>query len=473
MAARGGAERHFLRTSYRSLPALVSFSNELFTRVLPSQGVPGEPFHAPFVPGEDDLAPARPGDPRACAELLECKGDLDAESAAVARRICAMLAPGSPERVRERGADEGAEVERPVRGGDIAILMRSFLPVEALRRALLRARVPHVIVGGRLFHEAREVLDLRALLALLLDGDDALALAAVLRSPFGPLSDEGLALLARGTRTAKDGTRAPAHGLTRRALEEASLLEQLAPDDAEAARRISSLLARLQRASGSLGPAALLEAALAESHYRAAIAGGLFGEQAAANVERLLEMARALELSFARPEGALRALLARLDALEALGGGEAEAAVVEEKSPHAVRLMTIHAAKGLEFPIVLVPLTAMRAPNLPRLLIDPELGLALRLKGLSGDTCWGPAGLRVKERREARDEAQSRRVLYVAATRAREQVIFSGRTPERGEHAPSWWTLLKRARWSPRSPRWSIASTPPRSPRRRSRRRTR
>jgi len=456
-ALRDGAQRHFLRTSWRSLPPLVEFANRLFARTL---GDAGEPFHAPFILGEDDLSAARARPPREpasgpsaagpCAELLQVEGDLDDESAAVARRIAAMLSPqaAATDCVQEKGVD-GVERARPVRGGDIAILMRSFLPVEALRRALLRARIPHVIVGGRLFHQAREVLDLRALLSLLLEGDDASALAAVLRSPFGPVSDDGLALLARAPRTDRHGEAQPGRGLTREALDDESLLGALEPDDAQAVRRLARLLRRLERERDRLGPSALLEAALAESRYRAAIAGGLFGEQAAANVERLLEMARALEQETARPAGALRSLLARLDALDAMGGGEAEAAVVEEKSAHAVRLLTVHAAKGLEFPIVFVPLAALQSPPGPGLLVDPDLGLALRLKGPSGDTCWGAAGARVRDRREAREQAQSQRLLYVAATRARDRVIFSGRAAEKRERTASWWTLLLEAAADP------------------------
>jgi ATP-dependent helicase/nuclease subunit A len=445
-AVRDGAERHFLRTSYRSLPKLVEFANQLFLRTLPDAGKDGvrQPFHAPFILGEDDLRAARSGSDLAAAELLTVEGDLDDESTAVARRIAAMLAPGAKERVRDKDP-LGHETERPVRGGDIAILMRSFLPVEALRRALLRARIPHVIVGGRLFHEAREVLDLRALLALILDRDDAPALAAVLRSPFGPVSDDGLALLARGQRRDREGALQPGRGLTRHALEDAELLATLDADDQEVVARLSRLIARLQGEVDRLGPSALLEAALEETRYRAAIAGGLFGEQAAANVERLLEMARSLELETARPAGALRGLLGRLEALDAMGGGEAEAAVVEEKSPHAVRLLTIHAAKGLEFPIVFVPLTAMFPPPGAGLLVDPDLGLALRLKGPSGETRWGKPGAAVRDRRDAREQAQSRRLLYVAATRARDRVIFSGRTAERKESTPSWWSLLLEA----------------------------
>src|SRR5262249_34242628 len=149
--------------------------------------------------------------------------------------------------------------------------------------------------------------------------DDALALATVLRSPLGPLSDDALLLLARGPR--EDGQ--PARALRRSALADPVALAALAPDDAQAAQQLEALLSRLQRDAQRLGPAALLEEALARTDLLAAYAAGLHGEQAAANVGKLLSLARSLEL---RGLG-LRELVARLRALAGEEVREAEAAV--------------------------------------------------------------------------------------------------------------------------------------------------
>src|SRR5207248_1437893 len=116
---------------------------------------------------------------------------------------------------------------------------------------------------------SREVQDLLALLALAMDRDDAAALATVLRSPLGPLSDDALVVLARS------GGR---HGLVYRAMFDEQAARLLAPDDALALGRVASLVERLAREADRLGTATLLEAALSETDYLAAIAAGLAGK---------------------------------------------------------------------------------------------------------------------------------------------------------------------------------------------------
>ena len=436
-ALRDGAELTLLRDSRRSVLPLVSFVNLLFRRAL---GDGGLPFEAPFLPGEDDLLPLRP-DPGEgpCAELLEVQGNIDDEADAVGRRIAQLLAPGAPERVRERTA-AGEEQPRRVRGGDIALLLRSFTHVEAFRAALLRRRVPHLIIKGRGFHETREVGDLRAFLRLLADPRDAAALAAVLRSPLGPLSDDALVLLASGPPALAP---APAPAARRRlslvALRDPAVIALLAPDDAAAAARLLRLIDQLSRDADRLGPSALLEIALAETGYPAAIAGGLFGEQAVANVERLLALAQDAERAPLQPGGPLRALLTRLEAMDGQRG-EAEAPVVEERDPHAVRLLTVHAAKGLEFPVVFVPLCAVVPRRQESLLLDPDLGLALKVRGADGEWHLGPHGERVRALGDRRDLAESRRLLYVAATRARDRLILASRP--HATRTESWRSLI-------------------------------
>ena len=406
-----GAERMVLSQSRRSRPSLVRFANLLFSRALPASQ---EGFDTPFSP-DDELTASRPAGPDGpCAELIDVPGvGVEAEAEMVARRITALLSPGAPERVFDPG-----EAPRRVRGGDVAVLFRKFTNLEAFRRALLRKRIPHLVYKGRGFHGAREVMDLVALLAAAVDPDDPLAIASVLRAPFGPVSDDALVLLARRRWDLDDAT-------------------DLAADDAEALARLRPLLRGLRREVDRLGPATLLEAAVAETDFVARCAGALYGEQAAANVEKLLGLARAAEL---RGES-VRAFLSGLRELAEEEAREPEAPVVEERDPHAVRLLTVHAAKGLEFPIVFVPECAAAAfnPGGERVFLDADLGLALKARGADQKRRWGAHGQSVFARRRARELAQGRRLLYVAVTRARDYLVLSGRAARKEE---SWRSFL-------------------------------
>ncbi|HET9451682.1 MAG TPA: UvrD-helicase domain-containing protein, partial [Aggregicoccus sp.] len=180
--AEGGV-RHFLQHNRRSTPPLLAFFNGLFARLLAAP--PGAPaYEVGYAAEGDDLLPVRadPGGGPA-VERLRYAGDESSEALrsrdaeAVARRLAALLAPGAAPSV------EGEQGLRPARGGDVAILFRTFTHLELYRQALIRHGVPHRVLRGRGFYGAQEVLDLAALLALLADPEDALAFATVLRSP--------------------------------------------------------------------------------------------------------------------------------------------------------------------------------------------------------------------------------------------------------------------------------------------------
>ncbi|MFL5362366.1 MAG: UvrD-helicase domain-containing protein [Myxococcales bacterium] len=418
-----GAQPCVLRTSRRSVPQLVRFANALF-RVALSAGE--HPFDTPFTDDDALEAHRTEGGAGARAELVDVTGSgIESEARVVADRIARLLSPSAPERVFE------GDVPRAVRGGDIAILLRRSTNVDVFRRALLRRRIPHIVLKGRGFYDSREVQDLLALLALACDREDTAALATVLRSPLGPLSDDALVLLARsGGRSA----------LSWHAADDPRAAALLAPDDAVALRGIVSLVERLAREVDRLGPATLLEAALSETEYVAAIAAGLAGEQAVANVQKLVALARKHEVG----GGTARTFVALARRMQDLDQRESDAAVVEEHDPHAVRILTVHAAKGLEFPVVVVPECAsISKPWNRSVLLDPELGLAVKVRAADGGPKrWGTSGRRIYEVHKQRDAAQMRRLLYVACTRARDFLILSGRAarPSRnGRPGPETW----------------------------------
>jgi ATP-dependent helicase/nuclease subunit A len=435
-----GGERGFLQGNRRSVPPLLDFFNQAFAGVLVAGEGGARDYEVVYVPREDDLRPVRSSPVAAPVVerlLLEDEGlgtgELrlaDAES--VARRLELLLAPDTGVRV---AVSKASEETRPVRGGDVALLFRTFNHLEVYRQALIRRGIPHRVLRGRGFYGAQEVLDLASLLSLLADPEDALAFAAVLRSPLVGLSDAALFRLAGP------------EGLSLPAVEQAgvSLWGALPEAERERLERFVLALPRLRAERDRLGVRALLDAALTLTGYREALAATPHAEQASANVEKLLALAGRRD---ERGTGGCVTFARELQRLAHEEPTEAQADLLEAGDPRAVQLLTIHRAKGLEWPVVMVPaLGGKRRQDTGRVLFERSQGLALRP--------WLPTRLHdsvetkfrsprfdgVKDELRRRETAEYRRLLYVALTRARDWLFLSG-GQERAA-ADSWWCLLE------------------------------
>jgi ATP-dependent exoDNAse (exonuclease V) beta subunit len=262
-------------------------------------------------------------------------------------------------------------------------------------RALEARRIPHVLVGGRSFHAREEVLALRNALAAVEWPDDELALFATLRGPFFALGDDAL-LAWRHKHGGLDPFRIP--------VEEPH-------EVADVLRLILSLHRARNRRPIADTIAELLEAARAH----AGIAIWPTGEQSLANVLRVLDLARRFEAGGAT---SFRAFVLELEE-DAVHGEAAEAPVVEEGT-EGVRIMTVHRAKGLEFPVVLLcDPAAPIVPTNPSRHVDPSRKLwAEQLAG-----CTPHELVEFRDEVLRRDEEEAVRVAYVAATRARDLLV--------------------------------------------------
>jgi ATP-dependent exoDNAse (exonuclease V) beta subunit len=386
LIARGGREE-LLRVCRRALPNLLAFDNALFVRVMaaPLGGAIAD-WSLTYEPARDDLLPFREGE--GAAELITVAGG-DAREARgrEARAIAARL-----HQLHDGGR----------RWGDCAILLRRFTALGDYLEALRAAQVPHYVVRGRGFFAAQEVRDLASALALIDDPDDTLALVSVLRSPLVGVSDETLAWL-----SLSGWSQSPPHAGERARLEE-----------------FRTRFASLRRAADRLGPAACLRALIDETDLEAVLATTREGEQRVANLERLVERARAFEAE----GGDLREFVAWLRRMAGAEVDVAQAQVVDERDD-VVRVMTVHQAKGLEFPVVFVPACGGKElVDHGVIAYDAEQGLGLRVHDERAPASWvhTAASKRVQEARAARRRAESLRLFYVASTRARDMVVFSG-----------------------------------------------
>lgn len=312
--------------------------------------------------------------------------------------------------------DRDAKDQRAASWGDMAVLLRTRTSLEVYCDAFRTAGVPYVVIGGLGFFDRPEVRDVLNLFALLIDENDDLALAAWLASPGAGLSDLDLFRVAS------------AEGTTLR-----SRLRRLASADPRLGR-VSRALDRWSAWAGRVSMAEILRRVFEETAFRETTAA-LLGPPARANLAKLHEMVRAVE---ARGWSAPADVLHRLQTLRVHGGDEAQADIPMEEGDGsektrsgAVRIMTVHAAKGLEFPIVVVPMLGKPHPQDKRS-VAVEGGFAgIDLPGAAkGDRnpfAWFRA--RYNEKRLA----EEKRLLYVAATRARDHLFLAGSVSVKGE----------------------------------------
>ncbi|MGQ0505721.1 MAG: UvrD-helicase domain-containing protein, partial [Myxococcaceae bacterium] len=280
--SEGGARGH-LQQNWRSSPLMLAFFNELFALVMRPSVTPRD-YEVAYAAEGDDLRPVRPNlRPSACVDRLVYAPNETAElcraqdADGVARWIRSVLVPEAQPCVVDQGQ------LRRAGGGDVAILFRRFSFLEVYRQALTRMGVPHRVIRGRGFYGAQEVLDLAALLSLVVDPTDNVAFAAVLRSPLVGISDASLfrISLAGGDRLSLAAAQRPG------ALEDFDFPQ----DEAERVSRLLRLYPRLRKERDRLGIRPLLQVALAETDLRVSLAGTPYGEQALANVDKLLDLA--------------------------------------------------------------------------------------------------------------------------------------------------------------------------------------
>ncbi|MCA1905950.1 MAG: UvrD-helicase domain-containing protein [Desulfarculus sp.] len=406
--ADGAGQLAALPNNYRSRPELVEFFNRLFPVVFSGDDLEE---HAPgaFVQWADhDSQTARASyvpSAEPVLEVLDISGLAPEEETlplAVWRRLEARNLAAHLDRILAAGA----------RPGDIALLFRKLRQVDIYEQALREAGLDFYTVRGRGFYACPEIGDLLLGLRATLDPDDDLALAGWLRSPGVGLSDEALVWLAQP---------APgqALGLNRALAQGLELPDWLGPEQAEAWRAARRSLGRLRRLARRLTPAELVEELLAAGDLVPLLAAGAGGEQKIANLRKLLEGARAAGRSGV--EGFVRDLQALVESPP----DDAQAPLLGEGAD-VIRLMTIHQAKGLEFPIVALPdLDSPPGGGGGQLTMGSDGVLAVKVfDHLSGR--WQPTPLTraAAQRQQALAAAESARLFYVACTRARERLIF-------------------------------------------------
>jgi ATP-dependent helicase/nuclease subunit A len=384
----GDGVRQSISRSFRSVPALLSFINDVCVDI---EKVAGR--HDGFEYGERDQFPVDAGPFGEPVVGIIAEASAEACADVTADEIAGLIADGTTVRDRDTG------VHRAIRPGDVAILFRSRESHREFEAALERRGVPSYVYKGLGFFDADEVKDVLALLWYLADPLSNLRAAAFLRSRFVRLSDDALQTLSPRIADA--------------------LRDDLAPEQLlrlDAGDRLALTLARDETARwrgrvDRMPPAELLDAILRESAYAIELRGARL-PQAHENLKKVRALVRRIQNRGYATLGRIAHFLDRLAV------GDDSNAVIDARD--AVQLMTVHAAKGLEFPVVfLVNLT--RGTGNRR----EAVRLAAGQSGELAVVAVGDFQSEADADAAARDREESKRVLYVALTRARDRLYIS------------------------------------------------
>ena len=401
-----------LSQNYRSRSQILQFINAFFKQI--SDGNSFHPLEA-CRPLSSDAMPfievlCVPRGEKEEGESLDQARVIEARS--LAAHIRKLVDAGTP--IYPKGSHS-----RPIRYKDIAVLFRGLTTSTLYEKELNDQSIPYVITKGGGFYEKPEILDFINCLKLIENPHLDIALAGVLRSPLVALSDDALFWLARSAKS--NNHEAPLFG----AFASLNVIKEISSEDRVKLLRFLKLLEELRQQKEALTISGLLEKILKETFYEAKALTRVDGRQMVANILKLISIAESVEeKNIAGVQDFIRLVKHFSDS----DTPEAEARL-DSGLENAVMLSTIHAAKGLEFPIVIVADMGRERYEAKQeaFVFSPETGFGIKLRQpktqkFLKDYTFGEIDKALGEK-ESREEE---RLMYVAFTRAEEHLILSG-----------------------------------------------
>ena len=408
-----GQPRQAISTSFRAVPELQSFVNDLFAEIVTTTDAKRRDA---FRYGGTDQFPID-DEARRTIDEIRLKADTSGGTSAVT-----FLGAPTVEAAADRVGDEVASllaaetvvrdphtgVARAVRPGDIAVLFRSRDSHRDYEAAIDRRGIPTYVYKGLGFFEADEIQDAIALLRFLARPTSNLHAVSLLRSRIVRVSDAAVVALG------------PRYAATLTEPTPPAALAQLGAEDRDVLERVRAAMPRWLSIVDRLTPSEVLDAILRETAYTYEMRGTR-RVQARENLKKLRALIR-------KAENRGYATLARIaEFLDDLAVGDESNAVIDALD--AVNLMTVHAAKGLEFPIVFVV-------NMNRGTGGPRAPIRVMVDGYdTPSVAIGDFESEADEDATAREREETKRLLYVAVTRARDR-LYLGAVVKEGVFKP-------------------------------------
>ena len=421
--AEGTGERIPLVENFRSRARLLNQLNSFFQHLWASEDRTFEPLEASHavIARQHAIAADKSPSPGAracndgCVELLTIEREEDETVEEVRMKEARTLA----ERIRDLVNSGAYEY------GDIAMLFRVATDIYFYEHELKNLGIPFYVVSGRGFYKQPEVRDLIAFLELLENPHLDIPLASVLRSPLVQISDDTLLWLAKAAKRAAPSM--PFYD----ALLKLDEIAEIRGEDRAKLKNFRAFFFELLEQKEKWTVSECLELILERTKYDRYVLGLPQGKRHFANLRKLLEIAREVE---GREPIHLGDFIRYVKGLELQEVRESEAQV-EALEGNVVKLMTIHKAKGLEFKVVLIPdLNRKGEKRRAPFLLDSEYGLGFKVFNETNRKFEETLAYKKAKEKMVRDALEeSKRLLYVGMTRAKDLLILSGSSEESGE----------------------------------------
>jgi len=431
-----------LDTSFRSSREVIGIVNYLFEGLFFRAEKPWEFGYEPLV-----TCDARRDSPGSFQIMLPEKAESGGTSSDT-KEIEAGMVAELIHRIVESGAlpvtDRNGSI-RPAEYGDIAILIERRTHLSRYIDALSRLDTPYYVHGGIGFYSRQEICDIYNILSFILRPYDDAALYGTLRSPYFSLSDRILFRIMTSP--------GPVRGATLFERMDFYLKQNGNKRETESIKAITrafKILSGWIEYAGRTPVVILISRIICESNILTIYGAMEQGDQQIANLEKLTGIAR---IRSEKGGYGLAELVS--DMTSSIGTEEREGeAAIETLSKTSVNIMTVHAAKGLEFPVVILPdMGSSREGKLPSILCGERyevVGVKLPDPDKDYEIAETPVYTALSLIQKEKESAERKRLFYVGATRARDHLIFCGKKPtsfyrtvDESSNRIDWaWTLL-------------------------------
>ncbi|MFH0986152.1 MAG: UvrD-helicase domain-containing protein [Candidatus Omnitrophota bacterium] len=419
---KAGAEgmRIFLSESFRSDPPVLDFVNSFFKTLWDEDGFSFDPLLA----GPDTCHLLK-------KQMKDKDGGVSEKKAVLEGPAVEILVTELREnedmrcaRLREAGAiaariRELYEKEK-VPYGDMAVLFQAMTLSGIYEDAFKSAGVPYFIVAGRGFYEQPEIQDIVSFLSHLDRPLADIPLAATLRSPFFHVTDDTLFWLSRHAKAKHE--EAPLF----HAMKMLERIQEISPEQKARLEAFRELTSVLDEIKDRIPLSELIDKILEGTGYELSVLMDPKGVRRYANLKKLVAMTREYETFERMPLSSFLNILKRLKAQEVR---ESEAQIALETGAEAVRMMSVHAAKGLEFPVVFIAdmgRLGSRSDS-KAVIAHAAKGYAMQIPGEEDPETRRPYFFKwVDDVIARRENEEWKRLLYVAMTRAESRLFLSG-----------------------------------------------